>query len=44
MQWLQNTNQSNEENLNNVRNKQKEYLETKIYEIATNSKIKNIKV
>jgi uncharacterized NAD(P)/FAD-binding protein YdhS len=51
MQWLQNTNQSNVDNLNNVRreasrhfrNKKKEYLKTKISELETNSKNKNIR-
>jgi hypothetical protein len=51
MQWLQISNQSNVENLNNIRredsrhfmNKKKEYLKTKIDELETNSKIKNIK-
>ena len=51
MQLLQDTNQNNEDILNNVRrkdrwhfrNKRKEYLKTKINEIATNSEIKNIK-
>jgi hypothetical protein len=50
MQWLQNPNQSNADNLNNVRreacrhfrNKKKEYLKAKINELETNSKNKNI--
>ena len=48
MQWLQEPNQSNIDNLNNVRhkdsrhfrNKMKEYLKAKIDELETNSKIK----
>jgi len=51
MQWLQDPNQSNEDNLNNVRrdasrhlrNKNKEYLKAKIEDLWTNSKIKNIR-
>ena len=51
MQWLQYPNQSNVDNLNNVRhqanrhfrNKIKEYLKAKIGELETNSKIKNIR-
>jgi hypothetical protein len=51
MQWLQDLGQSNIGNLNNVRreasrhfrNKKKEYPETKIDELETNSKIKNIR-
>jgi hypothetical protein len=51
MQWLQNPNQSNVDNLNNVkreagrhvRNKQKEYLKAKINELETNSKNTNIR-
>jgi hypothetical protein len=51
MQWLQDPNQSNEDNLNNVRrdasrhlrNKNKEYLKAKIEDLRTNSKIKNIR-
>jgi hypothetical protein len=50
-QWLQNTNQSNVDNLNNVRrepsrhfrNKKKGYLKAKINELETNSKNKNIR-
>jgi hypothetical protein len=50
MQWLQDRNQSNLDNLNNVRCttsrhfsiKRKEYLKDKIDELDTNSKIKNI--
>jgi hypothetical protein len=49
MKWLQDTSQSNIHYQNNVRreasrhfrNKKKEYLKTTIYEIVTNSKIKN---
>jgi hypothetical protein len=49
MLWLQNPNQSNVDNLNNVRreaskhfrNKKKEYLKAKINELETNSKNKN---
>jgi len=52
MQWLQNPNQSNVDNLNNVRheasrhfrNKKKEYRKAKINELETNSKIKNIRL
>jgi hypothetical protein len=51
MQWLQNPNQSNVDNLNNVRcevsrhfrNKKKEYLKAKLNELETNSKNKNIR-
>jgi hypothetical protein len=51
MQWLQNPNQSNVDNLNNVRheasrhfrNKKKEYLKAKIKKLETNSKNKNIR-
>jgi hypothetical protein len=51
MQWLQNPNQSNVDNLNNVRreasrqfrNKKMEYLKAKINELETNSKNKNIR-
>jgi hypothetical protein len=51
MQWVQNPNQSNVDNLNNVRreasrhfrNKKKEYLKAKINELETNSKNKNIR-
>jgi len=51
MQWLQDRNQSNVDNLNNIRhspsrhfrNKNKEYLKAKIDELETNSKIKNIR-
>ena len=50
MQWLQDPNQSNVNNLNNVthdairrlRNKNKDYLKAKINELETDSKIKNI--
>jgi hypothetical protein len=49
MRWLQNPNQSNVDNLNNVRreasrhfrNKKREYLKAKIGELKTNSKIHN---
>jgi hypothetical protein len=49
MQWLEDTNQSNLGNLicaasRNFRNKKKEYLKVKIYELQTNSKIKNIRL
>ena len=51
MQWLQDPNQSNVDNLNNVRceasrhlrNKKKKYLKNLIDELETNSKIKNIR-
>ena len=51
MQLLQDPNQSIVDNLNNVRhednrhfrNKKKEYLKAKIYELETNSKSKNIR-
>ena len=51
MQWLQDPNQTNVDNLNNVRheggrhfrNKGKEYLKAKIDELKTTSKIKNIR-
>jgi hypothetical protein len=50
MQWVQDPNQSSVDNLNNVRleasrhfrNKNKEYLKTKVYELETNRKIRNI--
>jgi len=50
MQWLQDPNQSNVDNLNNIRheasrhlwNKKKEYQKTKIDELENNSKIKYI--
>jgi len=48
MQWLQDPNQSNADNLNSTRreasrhfrNKKKAYLKTKIDEVETNCKIK----
>jgi len=51
MQWLQEPNQSNVDNLNNVRcaasrhfrNKNKEYLKAQIDELETKSKKKNIR-
>jgi len=51
MLWLQDSNQSIVGNLNNVRreanrhfrNKKKDYLKAKIYEVETNGKIKNIR-
>jgi len=51
MQWLQDPNQSNVDNLNNVkreasrrfRNKKTEYLKAEIEEIETNRKAKNIR-
>jgi DNA topoisomerase VI subunit A len=51
MQWLQNPNQTNVDNLNNVRReasrhfrkKLKEYFKAKIKELETNSKNKNIR-
>jgi hypothetical protein len=51
IQWLQNPNQNNGDNLHNVRwessryfrNKKKEYLKAKINELETNSKKKNIR-
>jgi len=51
MQWLQDSNQSNVDNLNNVRreasrhfrNKNKEYLKAKLDVLQTHSKIKNIR-
>jgi hypothetical protein len=51
IQWLQNANQSNGDNLHNVRceasrhlrNKKKKYLKAKINELETNSKNKNIR-
>jgi hypothetical protein len=51
IQWLQNPNQNNEDNLHNVRreasrhfrNKKKGYLKAKINELETNSKNKNIR-
>jgi hypothetical protein len=51
MQWIQDLNQSIVDHLNNVRweaskhfrNKKKEYLKAKIYELESNSKFKNIR-
>jgi hypothetical protein len=51
MQWLQDANHSNVDNLNSVRsatskhfrNKEKEYPEVKIDKLETNSKIKNFR-
>jgi hypothetical protein len=51
MQWLQDPNKSNVDNLNNVRyeasrhfrNQTKEYLKAKIDELETNSKLKNMR-
>jgi len=51
MQWLQDTNQNNVNNLNNVklkailyfRNRKTEYVRTKTEEHETNSKTKNIR-
>jgi len=51
MHWLRDPNQSSVHNLNNVRceawrhfrNKKNEYLNAKIQELETNSKIKNIR-
>jgi hypothetical protein len=51
MQWEQDPNQSNVDNLNSVRreasryfrNKKKEYLKAKIVELETNSKPKNVR-
>ena len=51
MQWVQDPSQRNVDNLNNVRreasryfrNKKKAYLKTKIEDLETNSKIKNIR-
>ena len=51
MQWVQDPNQNNVDNLNNVRpeanrhcrNKKKEYVKAKFEELETNSKIKNIR-
>jgi hypothetical protein len=51
MQWLQDSNHSNVDNINNVRheawghfrNKKTEYLKAKIDEFETNSKTKNIR-
>jgi hypothetical protein len=51
LQWLQDPNEVNGDNLNNVRheasrhfrNKNKEYLKNKINELTTNSKNKNIR-
>ena len=51
MQWVQDPNQSNVDNLNNVRleasrhfrNTKKEYLKAKIEELEINSKLKNIR-
>ena len=51
MQWVQDPSQNNVDNLNNVRreasrhfrNKKNAYLKTKIEELETNSKIKNIR-
>jgi hypothetical protein len=51
MQWVQDPSQGNVDNLNTVRcetskrfrNKKKEYLKSKIGELETNSKAKNIR-
>ena len=50
MQWLQDPNQSNADNLHNIGSeairyfrKNKEYLKPKIDELETNSKLKNIR-
>jgi len=51
MQWIHDPNQSNVDNLNNVRcdasrhfrNKKKAYVKVKIEELEINSKIKNIR-
>jgi hypothetical protein len=51
MQWLQDPGQINIDNLNSIRrevirhfrNKKKAYLKAKIEELATNSKVSNIK-
>jgi uncharacterized protein YaaR (DUF327 family) len=51
LQWLQDPNEVNGDNLNNVRcevsrhfrNKKREYLKDKINELATNSNNKNIR-
>jgi hypothetical protein len=51
LQWLQNPNEINGDNLNNVRreasrhfrNKKREHLKNKINVLATNSKKKNIR-
>jgi archaellum component FlaC len=51
MRWYQDRNQSSVDNPNNVRreasrhfrNKKKEYLKTKIEELKSNSRIKNIR-
>jgi hypothetical protein len=51
MQWIQDPNQSNLDNMNNVRrdagrhfrNKKKTYLKAKIKELETKSKMKNIR-
>jgi hypothetical protein len=51
MQWMQDPNQSNVENLNKVRrdasthlrNKKKAYMKAKIEELETNSKLKNVR-
>jgi hypothetical protein len=51
MQWIQDSSQSNVDNMNNVRrdasrhfrNKKKAYLKAKIEELETNSKINNIR-
>jgi hypothetical protein len=51
IQWLQDPNQSNVDNLNNVRceasrhfrNKKREYLKARINEFETNAKNKNIR-
>jgi hypothetical protein len=51
MQWLHDPNQSNVDNLNNIKhevgrllsNKRKEYLKAKIDELEASSKIKNIR-
>jgi len=50
MRWIHDSSQSNVDNLNNLRrvasrhfrNKKKEYLKTKIEELESNSKIRNV--
>ena len=52
MQWVQDRNQNNIDNLNNIRreasrhfrNKKKEYPKAKINELETHTKTKNIRV
>jgi hypothetical protein len=43
LQWLQDPSKINGDNLKNIRNKKREYLNNKIDELAMNGKNKNIR-